>query len=403
MERQRVAMTPEAVQCAATAVRDKDRTTARVEAAALSFQDWLAADLAYPTGVSAVEAWAVYDGLGAGTVLVAAAVDRLRGCCETAWMREDFTAAVAFLERFARTGGSPHLDGTRRSVEKWLFGQGRLLEEMSAALWVLIEEAATCRFRYENLRREVDQVPDASFGLGAPAGVVLPAADAVAGAGGLGDIVAALGATRNLVSAMADAFRKMAREGFAEKSDTLAYVDAMTAPAPDPDDPDWMSPKRMARKMKDLTNALEFGGEGCAMVNTAVIETLKGRPTVPTRRPAPDERWPARGAARLYGDEGETLYGMRALTAYLDEQAQQVGDLFHVEMVSRDSPIGHAVTVVRTHRGLLYIDVGLGGGRRKASGRLEKAQWGDYGFDTFTVTAAGNARLDAALDSDPET
>ncbi|WP_405497544.1 hypothetical protein [Streptomyces sp. NBC_00096] len=353
-------------------------------------------DLAFPPDLLSLEPWDERMDLGTGTWLVAAAVRTLDTVLEGVWQQDAFAASVELLEAL-RNSPDRTVPGIRSATTQDLFAAHRMARKKAHGVLAVLGRASTYQFRYEDLKSEADRISCLTFHQGAPDQPPPP------GEGELGPVAGCLTATHQMLEQMSETFYRLAREGFVQKGPALTYVDSMTGPAPDPADLTWTSPKRIARKLKDITNDLDFQAEGCAAVNTAVIESLKGRPTVPIRRPRTGERWPTSGAKQLYGKEGKTVEGMDALVRHITAKAKTLGDVFHVQMTGRRVPVGHAVTVLRTNRGLMYVDVGVGGGRRKAAGLLEKAKWQDRGFDVFTVTYAGNAADRMDLDSDPET
>ncbi|MEV7418351.1 hypothetical protein [Streptomyces sp. NPDC089919] len=359
------------------------------------FKPWrLGDELTLPPDLMSLEPWEERTGIGAGTWLVGASVDCLETAFVDVWQNEDFHASVALLEKLRESPGRT-MSGGRHALTSELVTRHRRTRKTSFLVQDLLGRASAYQFRYEELKSEADRIPGTAFHQGSPSHLTPP------GDGDLGNVAGCLTATWKVLEQMSGTFHRLAREGFVDKSPALAYVDAMTAAVEDPDASLWGSPQRMARKLKDITNDLDFRAEGCAMVNTAVIESLKGRPTVPTRRPGAGETWPRDGAKQLYGKEGATVYGMDELTRHLTAKAKAPGDLFHVQMVGKKIAVGHAVTVLRTNRGFLYVDVGLGGCRRKVTGLLATAQWQERGFDVFTVTYAGQAADHVDLDADP--
>lgn len=174
-----------------------------------------------------------------------------------------------------------------------------------------------------------------------------------------------------------------------QASPTESYLLDHCGPVGDPRPEEWGSPELIAATIRKKALQLDLQGSGCALLNHAVVMSLKGTATLPTRVPGTAYRYTESGTAETYG-RGVALSGRDALHAYFEKHGRD-GGIWIVEMTGSRLRVGHGVTVLCRGGEFSYVDAGLGGGRRAVLGPLERADWHtNWGFDTFRVYDAGD-------------
>ncbi|MFJ6636947.1 hypothetical protein ACIQMR_37300 [Streptomyces sp. NPDC091376] len=231
-------------------------------------------------------------------------------------------------------------------------------------MWNLVE-------RYDTLR------------LSAPPGCTLPQSAA--------HMPAPLDATQEIIDAIRDEFVYMINHlliGVAlPGSPAMRYLDEHSTTPGDLADPRWFTADGIAKAIRNSALDLGFSGSGCALLTHCVIESLKGSPTVPSTLPE---------AGTFSESMSRSMYGEGARCSGKDELANLMnhtrpGDIYRVN-ITGPGLFGHAVAVLRTADGALYLDPGLGGGRREVCGPLQDADWlTKWGFNVFEAVYVGKA------------